>query len=242
MTKAGIPLGYIFIGGNSPEARSDAAVMIKPLAKRYRGRIQFGITNHEVSKQTVEDMHLDPSFKSNWSTFAIRQPSKDFRYLFDKQGQSMPSQQQLTQYLEDFFNGKLERSIKSEPVPEEPQQDAVQTIVGQTFDRLVLDSDRDVFVDYYTQWCGPCKVMAPAWEKLAQLFRADSEGSRKVMVGKIDAEANDVPDGIRGYPWLVLYPAGSKDKPIQYPGKRTVAEMANFVRDNGKYGIDVMKK
>lgn len=154
----------------------------------------------------------------------------------------MPTHQKLSDYLEAFFNGNLKRDIKSEPVPVEPQPDAVQTIVGSTFDVLVLDETKDVFVDYYTQSCAPCKVMAPQWQKLAQLFRDDKEGCQKVLVGKMDAEANDVSDDIRGYPWLLLYPSGGKDRPVQYVGNRTVEDMALFVKEHGTHGVDVVRE
>lgn len=123
----------------------------------------------------------------------------------------------------------------------EPQQNAVQTIVGTTFDALVLDSNKDVFIDYYTQSCAPCKVMAPEWEKLAQLYKADSSGCNKILIGKMDAEANDVSEDIRGFPWLLLYPSGKKDNPVQYLGKRFAKEMALFVKEYGTHQVDVVR-
>lgn len=215
--------------------------MIHPLAKQYRSRIQFGIVDAQVSKQIVEDMHLNSSPNAKWPTFAIRNPAMNHRFLFDRQGQTIPSQPELSEYLESFFNGSLRRDIKSEPAPEEPQHDAAQTIVGLTFDTLVLNnSDKDVFVEFYTQSCGPCKAMAPQWEKLAQLYKDDERGCQMVMIGKIDAEANDVPWDVRGYPWLLLYPAGKKDAPVQYIGNRTVEDMALFVKEYGTFGVDIM--
>jgi protein disulfide-isomerase A1 len=66
-----------------------------------------------------------------------------------------------------------------------------------------------------------------------------SSVSDKVTIAKIDATANDVPDDIAGFPAIKLFPAGSKDSPIEYSGGRTVEEFVTFVKENGKYQIDV---
>lgn len=62
----------------------------------------------------------------------------------------------------------------------------------------------------------------------------------KVTIAKIDATANDVPDPITGFPTLRLYPAGAKDSPIEYSGSRTVEDLANFVKENGKHNVDAL--
>jgi protein disulfide-isomerase A1 len=73
---------------------------------------------------------------------------------------------------------------------------------------------------------------------LAQLYANNEEFNSKVTIAKIDATANDVPDSITGFPTIKLFPAGSKDAPVEYSGSRTVEDLANFVKENGKYGID----
>ena len=63
--------------------------------------------------------------------------------------------------------------------------------------------------------------------------------SSKVTIAKVDATANDVPDEISGFPTIKLFPAGSKGEPIVYSGSRTIEDLAEFVKENGKYKIDV---
>lgn len=79
--------------------------------------------------------------------------------------------------------------------------------------------------------------LAPKYDELGNLYK-DNEFSSKVTIAKIDATANDVPEEIAGFPTIKLYPAGSKSDPIDFGGKRTVEELANFVRDNGKHQVD----
>ena len=80
--------------------------------------------------------------------------------------------------------------------------------------------------------------LAPKYEELAQLYADDPDFASKVTVAKIDATANDVPQSIQGFPTIKLYPAGSKDEPIEYSGSRTVKDLADFIKESGKYKVD----
>lgn len=77
--------------------------------------------------------------------------------------------------------------------------------------------------------------LAPKYEELAALY---ADVSDKVVVAKIDATANDVPDSITGFPTIKLYRAGKKDEPVEYEGSRTVEDLVSFIKENGKYQID----
>jgi thioredoxin 2 len=75
-------------------------------------------------------------------------------------------------------------------------------ISGDDLDRIVGDADVPVLVDFYADWCGPCKVMAPLLDELA----ADRIG--EVLVAKVDADAHPQITarlGIRGIPTLILF-------------------------------------
>jgi protein disulfide-isomerase A1 len=80
--------------------------------------------------------------------------------------------------------------------------------------------------------------LAPKYEELAQLYTSDPTFNDQVTIAKVDATANDVPDEISGFPTIKLFAAGSKDSPIDYLGSRTVEDLANFVKENGKYKVD----
>lgn len=59
-----------------------------------------------------------------------------------------------------------------------------------------------------------------------------------MTIAKVDATANDVPDEIGGFPTIKLYAAGAKTSPIEYSGDRSVEDLAKFVKEKGKYGVD----
>ena len=87
---------------------------------------------------------------------------------------------------------------------------------GATFDAEVLQSNQPVVVDFYADWCGPCRMMTPVVEQLAEEFAG------KVSVGKLDTDANQeiaIRYGIMGIPTLGLFRDGKLvDRIVGYPG------------------------
>ena len=65
--------------------------------------------------------------------------------------------------------------------------------------------------------------------------------SAKVTIAKVDATTNDVPDEIQGFPTIKLFPAGGKGEPITYSGSRTIEDLAEFIKENGKYKVDAFE-
>lgn len=59
---------------------------------------------------------------------------------------------------------------------------AVLTITAQNFEQEVLQSDKPVLIDFYADWCGPCKMMAPVIEEIAGEVNDVKVGDRKSVV------------------------------------------------------------
>ena len=82
----------------------------------------------------------------------------------------------------------------------------INHVSDDSFEAEVLNSDLPVLVDYWAEWCGPCKVIAPVLEEIA------SEYDGKIKICKLDIDANeDTPPkyGIRGIPTLMLFKNGA---------------------------------
>ena len=79
------------------------------------------------------------------------------------------------------------------------------TVTDVTFDEQVLGSDTPVLVDFWADWCGPCKMIAPVLEQIA------AEYAGKLTIAKLDIDANPktpVRYGVNGAPTLNLYKDG----------------------------------
>ena len=81
----------------------------------------------------------------------------------------------------------------------------IKHVSDASFDSDVLKSDKPVLVDYWAEWCGPCKMIAPILDEVSK----DYDG--RLQIAKLNVDENrDVPAkfGIRGIPTLMLFKNG----------------------------------
>jgi thioredoxin 1 len=84
--------------------------------------------------------------------------------------------------------------------------DNIKHVTDESFEPEVLKSDVPVLVDYWADWCGPCKAIAPVLEEVAKDYAG------KLKVAKLNVDENqEVPKkyGIRGIPTLMLFKNGA---------------------------------
>ena len=82
----------------------------------------------------------------------------------------------------------------------------IKHVSDSSFDADVLKSDKPVLVDYWAEWCGPCKSIAPILDEVAKEY----EG--RLKIAKINVDENQVTPakfGIRGIPTLMLFKNGN---------------------------------
>jgi len=84
--------------------------------------------------------------------------------------------------------------------------DNILYVTDDTFEAEVLNSDQPVLVDYWAEWCGPCKMIAPILDEIA----AEYQGKLKIAKLNIDENPGTPPKyGIRGIPTLMLFKSGN---------------------------------
>ncbi|KAK3906927.1 protein disulfide-isomerase [Staphylotrichum tortipilum] len=229
---AGIPLAYIF--AETAEERKEISDKLKPIAEAHRGVVNFGTIDAKAFGAHAGNLNLKAD---KFPAFAIQEVAKNQKFPYDQDKEI--TFEAIKTFVEDFVAGKIQPSIKSEPIPE--TQGPVSVVVAKNYDDIVLDDTKDVLIEFYAPWCGHCKALAPKYEELGALY-AKSEFKDKVVIAKVDATANDVPDEIQGFPTIKLYPAGAKDKAVTYSGSRTIEDLIKFIAENGKYKAEVAEE
>ena len=82
----------------------------------------------------------------------------------------------------------------------------IVNVTDASFEEDVLKADGPVLVDYWAEWCGPCKMIAPVLDEIAQ----DYDGKLKICKLNIDEnEATPPKYGVRGIPTLMLFKSGN---------------------------------
>ena len=103
----------------------------------------------------------------------------------------------------------------------------VLNVTDDSFETEVLKSDKPVLIDFWAEWCGPCKVLGPIIDDVAPEF----EGKVRFTKINIDENANPAPKyGIRGIPTIMIFKNG--ELAATNVGVLTKSELTNFLNEN----------
>ena len=103
----------------------------------------------------------------------------------------------------------------------------IQHVSDANFEKDVLAAGKPVLVDFWAEWCGPCKMFAPILDDVAKQY----EG--RLVVAKLDIDANPSTPGkygIRGIPTVILYKDGQAH--AQKVGALTKSQLTAFLESN----------
>src|SRR5260221_9650925 len=100
----------------------------------------------------------------------------------------------------------------------------ISNVSDESFEQEVLQSQTPVLVDYWAEWCGPCKMIAPILADIAEQYNG------KLKVVKIDTDKNQavpVKYGVRGIPTLMLFKNGTVE--ATKVGALSKSQLAAFI-------------
>ena len=105
--------------------------------------------------------------------------------------------------------------------------DKILKLSDAEFEAQVIKSEKPVLVDYWAEWCGPCKMIGPVLEEVAE------DLSDKVLIGKLNVDENSQTPpkyGIRGIPTLMLFKNG--EVVGTQVGAISKNDLVSFIEDN----------
>jgi protein disulfide-isomerase A1 len=223
---SGIDTHFLYFNDESAEGHEDTLAELKKVATDFKGKTLFVFVPHteervmgffDLTKDDVPAAVLIQMGEGDMKKFGF---AKDI------------TADNVRGHVEAYFAGDLKPTLKSEPVPED-NSGPVTVIVGENFNDIVLDSNKDVLLEFYAPWCGHCKSLAPTYEELGEKFA----GNDNIVIAKIDATANDVDHpkvNVKGFPTILFFSADNKDAPATYEGGRDLDSMVEYIQKNAK--------
>lgn len=131
--------------------------------------------------------------------------------------------------------------VKSQTRPQndrDPTHPELLVLTANSFEELVINSEHDVLVDIYADWCGPCRMVAPVLQKLAKVLK----GFDSIRIAKMNCDLNDIDPTYfpePSIPNIKFFTAKNKKEPIKYTGKRTLSDFLKFIKANSSKPLDL---
>jgi len=229
--QSGKPLAYLFLDPTA-EGKDESVAIIRDIAGEHKGHINFVYIDAIKFGDHAKALNLP---EPKWPSFVIQDLGNQLKFPYDQDKEVTSAT--IKQFVDEFVAGKLEPQLKSQAVPE-TQDEAVYTVVGKSFDEVVYDDSKDVFMEFYATWCGHCKRLKPIWDQVAEKFAGAKD---RLVIGKMDAPENDLPPSVpfrvSGFPTLKFKPAGGREW-LDYDGDRSFESLVAFVEENAKNSLD----
>ena len=140
------------------------------------------------------------------------------------------NEKNILKFVDNWENKKIKSYVKSEDIPKDNNGD-VFIIVGNTFEKEVINNKKDIMVLFYSPWCYHCKALLPKYEEVAKTLKDKNKNLLLTKINAIENEIESIDD--YGFPKIKFYPGNKKDKPpIDYNGDKSVEGIIKFIKNN----------
>lgn len=142
---SGKPLAYLFVDPTD-EKLQEHIDKIRPVALEHKGKINFVWIDAVKFGDHAKALNLA---QPKWPGFVIQDLTDQLKYPYD---QSLDiSTDAIKEHVAQYVAGSLEPQLKSQPIPAS-QDEPVYELVGKSFEDVVFDDSKDVFVEFYATW------------------------------------------------------------------------------------------
>lgn len=224
---AGRPLVFLF--SDTDDMQKELHNVFFPLAIKYKGKFSFAHIDATEYVSQAEFLALQPN---HWPAMGIHNFKTGARFPFDQSDNSMVDVVKIEEFLNNVHENKVDPVVKSQSV--KATTEPVKVVVGNTFEKVVMDKSKDVFIEIYAPWCGHCRALEPVWKQLGEVMKANNAEDHGLVVAKMDGTVNDVPLSagfqVTGYPTIKLFKADTNTM-VDYKGQRTLPDLVNFLNE-----------
>ncbi|KAF4699801.1 hypothetical protein FOZ62_008013 [Perkinsus olseni] len=252
LLSSGMPVLYLIRDKESQEGK-EAEANMREVAKELVGSVLFSVCDaaggHHI-ESLMNELGVDLRDAQQTPTARILyHPARESRHVsfFDESVRKFKPRQEdvysagrkldkdfYRTFVREFDDGSLRPYKRSEPIPEYWGNEGVMQVVAENFDDVVMNDAQDVLVNYFAPWCGHCRQLSGIYSALGEKVKHLKSTLRIV---KVDATQNELPLRVDAFPTIMLYPAGRKQSPVYFHGRRTVDHFIQFLKDNAVHEI-----
>ena len=239
------------------DAHARRLAALRSAATRFRGQV-LALTVAASEKRVLDFFGVPRAALPTLFVADKAHPTGVKKYPYPGPAERLEDAEAVGAHVAAALAGEVAPFLKSESVAPEDTTGAVVLIKGASFADIVLNNDKDVFVEFYAPWCvflyrpspvrrgsffvpsscsfsrercGHCKKLAPVWDKLGDRYKSKRD---HVVIAKIDATANEIDAAnvaVKGFPTLLFFKGNNKQRPVKYEGKRDLGELLAFVKN-----------
>ena len=217
----------ILFADETSDKWADYEKLMKKISDKLNYKLKVVITDIKniISAKLAERINIK---ENDLPCIRIIDTNKKYMKKYKMEGEL--NERNILKFIEDWENNKIKSYVKSSEIPKVNDED-VFILVGNTFEKEVINNNKDVMVLFYSPLCFHCKALIPKYEEIAKKLK---DKNKNLILAKINVMENEVESiGDYGFPKIKFYPGNKKDKPpIDYNVDKSINDIIKFIQNN----------